>query len=210
MAFSTEWPDNFCEGYDHGRLSGNARPQRLLGGAALTCVAFACAWSLWANLAGTGTDQVFDAQPRPATASNTDARLALASNAYAKLAAALNGYARRAALSNSYARLFDSRYLGAPPEPFDRIAALPVDSQTGHRANAGCRRHRLDRSSSRAARRRDGAAAAIAAAPADRIVAPRGRTSEPGRRKSAGREAEHFREAVRQACAADACLRRAR
>ncbi len=129
MAFSTEWRDNFCEGYDHGRLSGNARPQRLLGGAALACVAFACAWSLWANLAGTGPDRVLDAQPRPTTASNTDARLALASNAYAKLAAALNGYARRAALSNSYARLFDSRYLGAPPEPFDRIAALPVDSQ---------------------------------------------------------------------------------
>ncbi|MGD0333691.1 MAG: DUF2778 domain-containing protein [Xanthobacteraceae bacterium] len=129
MAFSTEWRDNFCEGYDQGRLSGNARPQRLLGGAALACVAFACAWSLWANLTGTGPDRVLDAQPRPATASNTDARLALASNAYAKLATALNSYARKAALSTSYARLFDSRYLGAPPEPFDRIAALPVDSQ---------------------------------------------------------------------------------
>ncbi len=129
MAFSTEWPDNFCEGYDHGRLSGNARPQRLLGGAALICVAVACALTLWANLTRTGTDQVIDAQPRAATASNTDARLALASSAYAKLAAALNSYARKAALSTSYARLFDARYLGAPPEPFDRIAALPADSE---------------------------------------------------------------------------------
>ena len=69
------------------------------------------------NLTRTGTDQVIDAQPRAATASNTDARLALASSAYAKLAAALNSYVRKAALSTSYTRLFDSRYLGAPPEP---------------------------------------------------------------------------------------------
>src|SRR5208282_1643908 len=129
MAFSTEWRDNFCEGYDQGRLSGNARPQRLFGGAALICVAFACAFTLWTNLTRTGTDPFIDAQPRAATASNTDARLALASSAYAKLAAALNSYARKAALSTSYARLFDSRYLGAPPEPFDRIAALPADSE---------------------------------------------------------------------------------
>ncbi len=129
MAFSTEWRDNFCEDYDQGRLSGHARPQRLFGGAALICVAFACAFTLWTNLTRTGTDQVIDVQARAAIASNADARLALASSAYAKLAAALSSYARRAALSTSYTRLFDSRYLGAPPEPFDRIAALPADSE---------------------------------------------------------------------------------
>ena len=74
MAFSTEWHDNFCEGYDLGRLSGNARPQRMFGGAALICVAFACAFTLWTNLTRTGTDSFIDAQPRAATASNTDAR----------------------------------------------------------------------------------------------------------------------------------------
>jgi hypothetical protein len=129
MTFSTAWRDDFCEGYDHGRLSGNARPQRVLGGAALAGVAFACACTLWVNLGGTAADRVPEAQPRPATALNTDARLALASSAYAKLAAALNSYARRAALSNSYARLFDSRYLGVPPRSFAKVAALQADSQ---------------------------------------------------------------------------------
>ncbi len=130
MAFSTDWRDNFCEGYDQGRLSGNARPQRLLGGAALACVAFACTFTLWSNLTRTGADQIIDAQPQAATASNTDARLALASGAYATLAAALHSYARKAALSTSYARLFDSRYLGAPPAPF----GLPAEPAAGEPA----------------------------------------------------------------------------
>ena len=136
--------------------------------------------------------------------------LALASSAYAKLAAALNSYARKAALSTSYARLFDARYLGAPPEPFDRIAALPADSEPAEPAigKRRYRRHRLDRSSSRAARRCAEGAFWIAAA-ADRS-APRDRTREPGRRKSAGLEAKHFRAAVRQAFDADASLCRAR
>ncbi len=128
MAFSTAWRDNFCEGYDYGRLSENARPQRLFGSAALACIAFACTFTLWTNLTRTGADQVIDAPPRPATA-NTDATLALAASAYAKLSAALTDYTRRAALASSYARLFDSRDLGVPPGPFAEIAALPADSQ---------------------------------------------------------------------------------
>ena len=187
MAFSTAWRDNFVEGYDHGRSSGAARPQRLFGGTALTGVAFACAFALWVNLAGSPTDRVIErvqekwepvfrpdarqtservqekwepvfradarqtservqekwepvfrpdarqtlqAEAQRSAAANRDARLVLASSAYAKLAAALTAYARRSALAQSYARLFDSHYLGAEPEPFTALVALPADSES--------------------------------------------------------------------------------
>ncbi len=118
MTFSTEWRDSFFEGCDHGRLSGNARRQRAFGGAALVCIAFACAFTLWTNLAGTGADQVVEAEPKPATAWNTAARPAAVSAAYAKLSKALNGYAA----------LFDSRFLGSPPGTFAKSADLEADA----------------------------------------------------------------------------------
>lgn len=40
------------ESYDRGSVSQEARPQRVLGGAALGCVALLCAWTLYTNLAG--------------------------------------------------------------------------------------------------------------------------------------------------------------
>ena len=118
MTFSTEWRDSFFEGYDHGRLSGNARRQRAFGGAALVCVAFACAFTLWNNLAGTGADQVVEAEPKPATAWSAEARRAAVSEGYAKLSKALHGYAA----------LFDSRYLGFPPGTFSKSATVQADA----------------------------------------------------------------------------------
>ncbi len=188
MAFSTEWRDNFYEGYDQGRLSGNARPQRLFAGTAVICVAFACAFTLWTNLTRTGIDPAIDAQAGATTASNTDARLALASNAYAKLAAALNSYARKAALSTSYARLFDSRYLGAPPEPFDRIAALSADSEPAEPAIAQTPNVAVTGSIDRQAVQRDTAMAQTPRLPPRRTAALR--ETAPASRTAANPPAE--------------------
>ncbi len=119
MTFSTEWRDNFQgydQGYDHG-VSGNALAQRM-GGAALVCVAFACAFTLWTNLAGTGADQVVEAEPQPAPAWSAEARRAAVAAGYAKLSKALNGYAA----------LFDSRYLGFPPGTFASSTTLLADA----------------------------------------------------------------------------------
>lgn len=129
MAFSTEWRDNFCDGYDQGCLSGNARPQRLFGGAALAGVAFACAFTLWTNLSGTAPAPVIETESTPAMALPADATLARASSAYAKLSAALTSYARRSALAQSYVRLFDSCYLGDLPGTFSKIAAELADGR---------------------------------------------------------------------------------
>lgn len=119
MAFSTAWRDHSGE-YDRRRLSGNARRQRLFGGALLGCVALACAWSLWANLGGTTAHRVPFLRPMPS----------LAANAYAKLSAALKSYARRPAGSNSFALLFDAHSLGFAPGTFSKSAALQQDVST--------------------------------------------------------------------------------
>jgi Protein of unknown function (DUF2778) len=99
------------------QASPPARPQRMLGGAAVACTALACGWILWANLARTDVDRIADAQATTPT-----------SSAYAKLAAGLNAYARRAAVANSTAALLDSRFsLGGPPATFIKSAALEPD-----------------------------------------------------------------------------------
>ncbi len=139
MAFSTEWRDHSGE-YDHRRLSGNARRQRLFGGAILACVALACAWSLWVNLGanhgadlgGAAVDRTSFVRPTPS----------LAANAYAKLSAALKTaalktYASRSTASNGYALLFDHHWLGFPPGTFSKSAALQADSQAEEASSTG-------------------------------------------------------------------------
>ena len=112
------------DGYDHKRSAGKARPQKILGGAAFACVAFACAWVLGANLVGgalnqTSTDQA--PAPRGARLSVRPPNLV---NAYAKLAAAMHGYAELPA-TDEYAAYFDPHYLLglAPGDIFNRRGA---------------------------------------------------------------------------------------
>jgi hypothetical protein len=50
MAFTTDWQYDYQ--YDHDGLLRSSRRQRILGGAALACVALACAWTLCVNIAG--------------------------------------------------------------------------------------------------------------------------------------------------------------
>ena len=117
---------SFSEGYDDGRLSGNALPQRILGGAAFACVALACAWTLWANLAGTQANQVIAFKPSPPRA----ARPSSLANAYAKLAAAMRRHAPRSVLANDYAALLDPHYLlGFAPGTFSAGVELAADGR---------------------------------------------------------------------------------
>lgn len=84
-----------------------------MGGAALTCVALACAWTLCACLSGGSADPVATgtveatAQDGGATAEKSD-RLTIA----------------RAA-AHAYAVLFDSRFLGLAPQKFARSESEP-------------------------------------------------------------------------------------
>ena len=56
MTVSLGWRYNFAE-YDHHNGAGNARLRRFAG-AALVSIGFACAWTLWTNLAGGGGDRI--------------------------------------------------------------------------------------------------------------------------------------------------------
>jgi hypothetical protein len=132
MTFSSEWRGNFAE-YDHEVLSGSSRP-RQFGGAALVCIAFACAWTLWSNLAGGGAEQSLEAQ---SAAAKVYARLTVPAGAYAKLKAALTSHARRPALSNAFIALFDPRPLGFRPATFARNAALEADGAPAPSASDG-------------------------------------------------------------------------
>ena len=51
MAVGTAWRSSTAI-YDHPEFAPSARPQRLLAGAALICIAFACSWTLFSNLVG--------------------------------------------------------------------------------------------------------------------------------------------------------------
>lgn len=121
----------------------NARPQRLLAGAALTCVGALCAWTIVSNVYGDAAgnpdrfgDRFEGVAIRRAGAAFADrfdiAALGVAAAAARgdKLAASVA--ARFAALvpsspaiSNAYASLFDRRFsLGYTPSTFVRSAAL--------------------------------------------------------------------------------------
>jgi hypothetical protein len=100
MTFGTEWRYD-AGGYDYGRLSQNARPQRILAGAGLAGVALLCAWTICANHAGTAADQ---ADVAGAVADQAD----LAGSRGDKLATVVQ---RPPAASNSDVARFDFRPL---------------------------------------------------------------------------------------------------
>jgi Protein of unknown function (DUF2778) len=77
MTVATAWP------YDSGAFDrelgwANALPQRLFGGAALTCIAAACAWTICANIGASGNpDQVAARADRLAFAAGRGDKLAV-------------------------------------------------------------------------------------------------------------------------------------
>jgi hypothetical protein len=70
MAVATSWRSKTAI-YDHPEFAPSARPQRLLAGAALICIAFACSWTLFSNLMGAPAEQVDVSSTQPADVSGT-------------------------------------------------------------------------------------------------------------------------------------------
>jgi hypothetical protein len=175
------WRDSVAE-YDRHVLSRNARLHRFVG-AAVLCIGFACAWTLWTNLAGSGGDQIVEREPLAETPSSTHAKLPPRAVAYAKLAAALKG-TRRGAASLILASLFDSRPLGFPPGTFARFAAVEDDSSA-------------PASGPTAAKARDGSAASSRS---DRALSP-GQQAALAHRRNASLDAMHASPTVMPASA---------
>jgi hypothetical protein len=123
-----------CTSYHDGCLSGKALSRSVFGRAAFVCIAFACSWTLWANLTGPGGDQSPDPRPTaPNIAYPHATRLSLA-NAYAKLSAAVRHNAMRTRLADDYAALLDPHLLGFVPRTFSAGADVGAD---GHGAAPG-------------------------------------------------------------------------
>jgi hypothetical protein len=112
-----------AETYDDPGLSFDARPQRMLGGAALTCIAFACSWTLCSNLigppagsidiSGTRGDRLMAAAPRAANPATAPSKPNLPSQPTPQRLAKA-----KAALAE-FALLFDPHYAtGSPPGMF--------------------------------------------------------------------------------------------
>jgi hypothetical protein len=127
MSFSTEWRYD-AGSYDYRRLAPNARAQRKLAGAALAAVALACGWTLWVNLAGPRSDQIFSDQVE-VVGTRGDKLAAPAPTPSSRVAAA-------ATVVNNFVSLFDPRYFsGSSPGTFARIAALRSESPPAQPAN---------------------------------------------------------------------------
>jgi hypothetical protein len=142
------------EYYGRAALPPDARPQRMLGGTALTCIVLACAWTLYVNLAGRNlagqnlaaedfVSQDFVSQD----AANQDAgqidiaatrgdRLDRVAGRGDRLAVTTRAAApSNAAASAGYLALFDPRSLGAAPGMFvKRLFANNTPPQSGERA----------------------------------------------------------------------------
>ena len=143
MAVDTGWRSNE-EIYEYPGLSLNARPQRMLAGAALVCIAFACSWTMCVNLMGDATDQAPADQTADVATTRADKivtfvdrfaitsrgdKLAVAAPS-APVASAQSNTARlakaKAALKN-FAMLFDPHFANsAAPGTFaDRVPLQP-------------------------------------------------------------------------------------
>jgi hypothetical protein len=97
--------------YDRGRSSRKALPQNIFGGVALGCIALACAWTMYANLAPANVSSVAAALPPAAPAEPAVTR--------EQIAAALKQAAATQAIRSTYAALLNPSYsLGPPPGTF--------------------------------------------------------------------------------------------
>src|ERR1700676_2703250 len=96
--------------YDHEAALRKALPQRKLAGAALGCVALACAWTLCVNLAGSDAGQIDGQIGLAGTRGDRldlGEKLAAAKRA---LSAALNAALPRTVAADTNAALFDPHY----------------------------------------------------------------------------------------------------
>jgi|HubBroStandDraft_6_1064221.scaffolds.fasta_scaffold286615_2 hypothetical protein len=112
--------------YDHRPLSFDARPQRILAGAALAGVASLCAWTLYASLAGAVPESAeIAAAMRADKLADAVAPAEIAATRGDKLAIATP---RPAPEANTYAWLFDPRAFGAPQKfsgaPAQQVASV--------------------------------------------------------------------------------------
>jgi hypothetical protein len=128
MASSIAWRDRSF-GYDDAYSSNGPRTHRKFAGAAFLCIAFACAWTLWTNLAGSGEGGVADVASSPAPATSPARAPATALNAVARRTLVAAGYSKLAEAFNSYGTHFDARYLGFAPGKFAKGSALIADGR---------------------------------------------------------------------------------
>jgi hypothetical protein len=111
MTFGTDWRYD-AGSYDHGR-SRKSRPQRVVAGAGLACVALLCAWTMCSSLVGPATNQIDVVGSRGDKLAVVKPKPPVAANSHVAL---------------FDTRLFDARYsLGLAPRMF---------AQTAPRANA--------------------------------------------------------------------------
>jgi Protein of unknown function (DUF2778) len=132
MRSETGWRCNFAD-VDQA-LVPDARPQRLFGGAALTCVAALCAWTIASNLYGNRSD----GSDGDAFAARFEAAATRAEDVAARGDKLASSFAARVAAmtpsspapADAYASLFDRRFsLGYSPGSFIRSAALEPQQQ---------------------------------------------------------------------------------
>jgi hypothetical protein len=141
MAFGSQ--SRYASGkYDYELSVPNARPQRILAGAAFVCFALACSWTLCANLAGGDAGQINVAGTRSNRVDvasgfgdrfiGTEQRPALASNARTSNVAVASAAVPNTTGSITYATLFDTRFsLGGQPGMFaERASAGPTFAET--------------------------------------------------------------------------------
>jgi hypothetical protein len=124
MAFHTA-SRRQAHAYDHCPLPLDARPQRILAGAALAGVASLCAWTLYASLAGAVPESAEIAAMRGDKLADAIAPAEIAATRGDKLAVATP---RPAPVANTYAWLFDPRAFGAPQKfsgaPAQQVASV--------------------------------------------------------------------------------------
>ena len=133
MSFiSTDWRSAAGDG-DYRRLVPNSRAQRMLASAALGCVALACGWTLWVNLAGPHSDQIFSDQvevvgTRGDKVVSARGDTVVSTRGDKLVVSARSRVAAAATAVNNFVSLFDPHYFsGSSPGTFTRMAALQSD-----------------------------------------------------------------------------------
>jgi hypothetical protein len=130
MTYAQGW--RYGSGFYDDRLPVNARPQRVLAGAALGCVAFACAWTLAADLIGGGEGKTEFASVE--VVGTRGDRLEVAATRGDRLAIAIPAPQASSAV---FASLFDPHLaMGAGSSAFVRSAPVVADSQPAEPAIA--------------------------------------------------------------------------
>jgi hypothetical protein len=137
MAVGTAWRSSTAT-YDHPAFAPSARPQRLFAGAALICIALACSWTLFSNLAGAPAESIDVSGTRgdriladvtgtrgdrlPATALAAATPASTPVTASAQPAPTSQRLAKAKAALTNFALMFDPRFNGTPAGTFSGTA----------------------------------------------------------------------------------------